>query len=60
VSFSSREGGDRALRPGAGSEPSLPPLEELAQIERNLTLTFSERLDQLVRAVDFIRAGSRL
>jgi hypothetical protein len=59
VSLSSRYGGDRAPRPGdgQGSEASRPQPDELAQIERNLTLTFSERLDQLVRTVAFIHAG---
>lgn len=30
---------------------------EVAQIERNLMLTYAERLDQLVRTVAFIEAG---
>jgi len=56
---SSRSNADKAERPGAGhgTEPSRPPPDELAQIERNLALSPSERLDQLVRTVAFIRAG---
>jgi hypothetical protein len=59
VSQLSRGSGDRAPRPrdGQGIEPSRPPPDELAQIERNLALSPSERLDQLVRTVAFIRAG---
>jgi transcriptional regulator with XRE-family HTH domain len=30
---------------------------EVSQIERNLALTPTQRLDQLVRAVEFLRAG---
>jgi hypothetical protein len=30
---------------------------DLAQIERNLTLSYDERFDQLVRTVAFIEAG---
>jgi len=51
---SSKEPHDGA-RKDAPSEPLLDP--EAAQIERNLALSPSERLDQLVRTVAFVRAG---
>jgi hypothetical protein len=41
----------------AASEPAPLPADEASLIERNLSLTYSERLDQLVRTVAFIRAG---
>ena len=39
------------------SERATLGADEVSLIERNLSLTYSERLDQLVRAVEFIRAG---
>lgn len=39
------------------SEPASLTADEASLIERNLSLTYSERLDQLVRTVEFIRAG---
>jgi hypothetical protein len=56
-----RSGSKRVRGGSAETEPCSQPIEldpaEIAQLERNLALTHAERLDQLVRAVAFIRAG---
>jgi hypothetical protein len=46
---------DRAGR--VTSEPSVLTADDASLIERNLSLSYTERLDQLVRIVAFIRAG---
>jgi hypothetical protein len=56
VSLSSHRSGDGAEPQGADSSHPLSDAD-LAQIERNLALSPSERLDQLVRTVAFIHAG---
>jgi hypothetical protein len=54
--LSTHRNGDREKPQGAGSSHPLSGAD-LAQIERNLTLSPGERLDQLVRTVAFIHAG---